>query len=321
MSYLTLHHFKLPADTFSLCHKTGDLEKVSITVNGAIANKSFASIIGPRGVGKSSAVAGALPTNAQVVLPLTLDRERLRIGAIEDAIVYDLSSESPKRSAEARTRQIRPILGEAAKKGPVVLVIEEAHRMHSSTIRALKSLAELKWMGRGPLLSIVLIGQKDPLAMPSMEEVALRANKGRLVMAGLSGAEAMAYIRATVGGVWSDEAITAIATSKMARNFLDLQDALIMAMDQALAEGRKNVELSDVFHATGVGLKEMLEKAGIAQAEIARSIGKSASETHRIITGERENPEAKERIRRLLEERAGKGKAASAEPARKVANG
>ena len=38
-------------------------------------------------------------------------------------------------------------------------------------IRALKSLNELKWMGRGPLLSIILMGQKDPLALPSMEEV------------------------------------------------------------------------------------------------------------------------------------------------------
>lgn len=320
MSYLTLHHFNLPEDTFFKAFNSRDTENVGIALKGAINNKGIASVIGPRGVGKSSAVAAALPGHAKIVTPLAPDRERLRIGAVLDAIIYDLSKESPKQSAEARTRQVRPILGEAGREGPVVLVIEESHRIHHSTLRALKSLSELKWMGRGPLLSIVLIGQKDPLALPSLEEVELRAKKGRVVMAGLSEAEATDYIKSTVGAAWEPDAVAAVAATKAARNYLDLQDALIAAMDQALAEGRKRVELSDVFHATGEGLKEMLRQSGLSLAEVGKAVGKSKSEVSRIVDGERENPEAKARIQKLLAERAGKP-AQAEEPARQVANG
>lgn len=306
MSYLTLHNFGLPTNAFSGQHQTNDLDKVAISIKGAIENRSFASIIGPRGVGKSKSVAAALPKNAQIVLPLSPDRERLRIGAIEDAIVWDLSDESPKRSAEARTRQVRRILGEASTKGPVVLIIEETHRLNSSTIRALKSLSELKWMGRGPLLSIILIGQKDPLAMPAMEEVALRARNGRIVMAGLSEAEATRYIKDTVGKVWSEEAISAVAATPTARNYLELQEALIASMDQALAEGRKRVELADAFEAVGAGLKEMVEKSGLSLSDIGKVVKKDKSTVSRVISGERQDTEVKNAIRDLVAMHGGK---------------
>ena len=195
MSYLTLKQFGFSKNPFAQASATlqsTDLENVCAAAQTAVDERAILSLVGPRGAGKSSAVAAALPPNAQVVQPLTADRERMRIGAIEDAIVYDLGSDKPRRSAEARARQIRPILGDAGKRGPVVLILEESHRLHHATLRALKSLHELKWAGRGPLFTIVLIGQRDPLAVPALEEVALRAKSVRL--AGLSEAEAAAYI-------------------------------------------------------------------------------------------------------------------------------
>jgi len=336
MSYLTLHHFGLPQNVFARTLDTVDQGNVAVNVKGAIQNNNYAVVTGPRGAGKSSAVAAAIASlqtelaeqakgksakpQIQLIEPLTLDRERMRINAIVDSIIYDLSNESLKATAEARIRQIRPILGEAAGKGPVVLKLEEAHRLHHSTIRALKSLMELKWLGRGPLLSIILVGQKDPTTHPTMEEVGKRAKDGRIRMAGLSEAEAAAYIQGTVGSVWTEEAVAAIAATPAARNYLDLQEALIAAMDQALAEGRKIVELSDVFEATGAGLAEMAKKLNVPLSDIGKAIGKSPSQALRIMTGEREDLDAKARIQAMLAKRA-KGGEPAEEPAQKVANG
>jgi type II secretory pathway predicted ATPase ExeA len=314
MSYLTLKQFDFSKNPFPSARLDSvDLDNVKTCVEMALEEKGLLSIIGPRGAGKSKSIALALPPNAQIVQPLTADRERMRIGAIEDSIVYDLSKDAPRRSAEARSRQIRPILGEAAQRGPVVLIIEEAHRLHHQTLRALKSLHELKWLGRGPLLTILLIGQKDPLALPSLEEVAKRCN--RVKMSGLSEREATSYIEGTVGRVWTQEAASALAANQAARNYLDLQEAIFGAMDQALSEGRKTVELSDVYHATGGGLKEMAEQLGVTLKEIGNAIGKDKRQAQRIMSGERNDPEARERIKALLDNKrlGGKGEA---EPAR-----
>jgi type II secretory pathway predicted ATPase ExeA len=319
MSYLTLKQFGFSKVPFSRTRLDSvDLDNVKTCVEMALAEKGLLSIIGPRGAGKSKSIALALPENAQIVQPLTADRERMRIGAIEDSIVYDLSKDAPRRSAEARSRQIRPIIGEAAQRGPVVLIIEEAHRLHHQTLRALKSLHELKWLGRGPLFTILLIGQKDPLALPVLEEVAKRCN--RVTMSGLSEAEAAGYIQGTVGRVWTQEATAALARDKASRNYLDLQEAIIGAMDQALSEGRKNVELSDVYHATGGGLKEMAEALGVTQSEIGKAIGKDKSTVNRIMSGERHDPDAKERIKALLDSKrlGGKGEAELASEQRRA---
>jgi len=325
MSYLTLKHFGFAKNPFAQANanlQSTDLENVCTALAMAIDERGILSIVGQRGAGKSTSIATALPPNAQVVQPLTADRERMRIGAIEDSIIYDLSSDKPRRSAEARTRQVRPILGDAGKRGPVVLLLEESHRLHHQTLRALKSLHELKWAGRGPLLTIVLIGQRDPLAVPSLEEVAMRTKSVRL--AGLSETEATAYIANTVGRVWEESAITALVADPAARNYLDLQEALIASMDQALAEGRKRVQLSDVYHATGAGLKAMAEQVGLSQAEIGKAIGKDKSTVNRVMSGERRDPDTKARIAALLEEKAaeqGKEPQADKQPAKRAAGG
>jgi type II secretory pathway predicted ATPase ExeA len=303
MSYLTLKQFGFSRSPFAAARfQSTDVENVATAVQMAIDERGLLAIIGPRGAGKSSAITAALPANAQIVQPLTADRERMRIGAIEDSIVYDLSKDSPRRSAEARSRQIRPILGEAAQRGPVILLLEEAHRLHHQTLRALKSLHELKWLGRGPLLTIVMIGQKDPLALPSLEEVAKRTKTIKL--GGLSETEAHSYIQGTVGQVWDETAIAALAADQAARNYLDLQEALIASMDQALAEGRRQVRLSDVYQATCAGLKSMAEQLGVPLKEIGQAIGKDKSQTSRIMSGQRDDPAARERIKQLLDNKA-----------------
>lgn len=310
MSYLTLKHFGLPATTFKVSLKTSDTENIAIHLEGAIANHNIANIVGTRGKGKTSAVFGLLTDlkidkkPVLIAQPLSPDKERMRIGSIEQALVRDLSKESPKRSAEARISQIRRILGDVSGTHEVVLVIEESHLIHHATLRSIKSLMELRWAGRGPLLTVILLGQRNPLSLPSLEEIAKPPRSNLLIMHGLSEAEATAYIHSTVGRVWEETAIAALAADQVARNYLDLQEALIASMDQALAEGRKQVKLSDVFHATGAGMKAMAEQVGLSQAEIGKAIGKDKSQVNRIMSGERSDPDAKARIQALLDQKA-----------------
>ncbi len=68
---------------------------------------------------------------------------------------------SPKRSPEARFRQIHRALQESAKAGNKhVLIIEEAHGMPIPTLKHLKRFYELK-NGFERLLGIILIGQTE----------------------------------------------------------------------------------------------------------------------------------------------------------------
>jgi type II secretory pathway predicted ATPase ExeA len=320
MSYLTLKQFGLPLNALAVHLETADLDNVSTHVEGCVLNKNIANIVGYRGAGKTTSVRKAVEAlNAakpkkpiKIVKPISLDKERMRIGSILEAFFHDLSDESPKRSAEARMAQLRRILGTKAAEFDIVLVIEESHRFHASTLRSLKGLMELEWMGRGPLLSIVLIGQHDPLTVPSLAEIAKPPRSNLLVMGGLSEAEARGYIAATVGRVWTQDAIGALVATQAARNYLDLQEAVVVAMDQALSEGRKTVELSDVYHAAGGGLKEMAEQLGVSQGEIGKAIGKDKSTVNRIMSGERNDPEAKQRIKALLDHKRGVGGAGEA---------
>ena len=288
MSYLTLHHFGLPENTFNKHLATTDLANVGIVIKGALANRGICSIVGPSCVGKTDAVAAALPKNVQRVEPQQSDKERMRIGTVEDELVCTLSNEVPKRSASFRSRQLRPILGEAAKNGPVVLVIEESHRLHYTTLLSLKTIHELQWTGRRGLLTIILIGERDPLAVPALRPLALRTES--LVMTGPTVAEATAYIQGTVGKAWDDLAIAAAASAEFARNYLDLKRGLVSCMKQALAEGRKQVQVSDVYHATGAGLKEFLEIHNISQGQAAKTIGMDKSSFSRFLSGERPFP-------------------------------
>jgi type II secretory pathway predicted ATPase ExeA len=297
-----------------ITYASADLARVRTTTEMTIADRALTVIAGPRGVGKTHAVTAALPNGAQIVRVLAPDKERLRVGAIEDAMIYDLApSESPKRSKEGRARQVRRILGEAAQRGPVVVVIEEAHALHSATLRSLKRLRELAWMGKSPLFSCLLIGQRDMLSGAGLDELKLRSDV--IWCSGLSAAEAEDYARNTVGRVFEDDAVTAVANAQAARNYLELQAALVAAMGHAAAEGRRVVQLHDVYQAIGAGLRELAKALGVTQAEIARQTGLSPTQVTRVLSNEREQPEHRAAIADVLERYRPGAKAAAAEPA------
>ncbi|GAB6043326.1 AAA family ATPase [Endothiovibrio diazotrophicus] len=295
-------------------HETADATRISDLIDEAVKTNAMVAICGARGTGKTWAVHAAIPANAHVVTVERLDKEKVHMGDIATAIIEDLApDESMGRSAEVRDRKLRRIIGTAAKTAKVVLVIEEAHKVHHSTLRALKRLRELTWMGQSQLLSIILVGQSNPFDKPSMEEVAKRSDA--LLLEGLTADEATTYIERHAGHVFHPDAIHALAETPKARNWLDLQEAVDHCLAAAMAGGRDTVTLVDVATATGGGLRAMLDSTGISQAAAAAELKISTTDLSRHLNGERDNPETQRRITEFLMEKMGGGN----HPARKVA--
>jgi len=147
------------------CYVTSETRWVEQRLHQIIDGKGFAALVGPTGAGKSTLMdrITATKNNLAVAKPRMCDTEALHAGAIYDALIYDFTKETPKRSREARARQMIRALEAKQEAGEhALLMVEEAHRLHGSTPRALKSFYDEKLQGRR-LLSIVLVGQ-EPLA-------------------------------------------------------------------------------------------------------------------------------------------------------------
>ena len=238
--------FNLPAGFFldGMMMLTGDAGRIYQTVDSVVRGRMMTSIVGPRGVGKTAAVRSSLRQRLDagavaLVEPLRLTRDRMHMGDIESAIVRDLSDEPPRRSGEARSHQVRRILGEAGRDGrAILLLIDDAHVLHHSTLRSLKRLMELSWAGRAPLLSVLLVGQQDRAA--AVPEVGLRTET--VTLAGLSRNEITGFLRHynddpdSEAQVFSNDFIEVVASHPRAGNWLDLR----RLVDEALAEARAN---------------------------------------------------------------------------------
>lgn len=116
----------------------------------------------------------------------------LKIAAITEAILYTLDPAcKPKRSPEARFRQLHQALRESARAGfSHVLIIEEAHSLPVPTLKHLKRLLELE-DGFKRLLSVILLGQqelRDKLSErnPAVREVVQRCELVQLEPLGVS---------------------------------------------------------------------------------------------------------------------------------------
>lgn len=251
MRHIHRQQVGLPADPWAaLGHQpTADAARVALAVRAAVEARAFVGLLGPRGAGKTRALRAALAAHdgVRVVEPLRLTRERLHMGDIETALVRDLSDEPPRRSGEARSHQVRRVLGAASRSARVVLVIDDAHCLHGQTVRALKRLRELAWMGRAPLLGVVLVGQRDAAAR--VPEVGLRADA--LWLAGLAVPEAASAIRAVVRQAGTPplldaDALAALATDRRARNWLDLSALLDECWARIVATGTRPLGRGDV---------------------------------------------------------------------------
>jgi len=157
----------------------GDIEKMEdVYLNGDMRftveficqtakQGGMVALIGESGSGKTTlrrfAIDKMKSENAKVkiIQCKTIDKTRLTVGAICDSIILDVSSETPKKSLEAKARQVERILTNSGRIGfSHLLIIEEAHDLSVTVLKYLKRFWELE-DGLKKLLSILLIGQTE----------------------------------------------------------------------------------------------------------------------------------------------------------------
>lgn len=286
--YETLIEFGYKSDPFrGVRIKTTDAARVAKALRMAVESRGMLSVVSGTGAGKSEAVNSSLAdVEAVVVRLVTADCERVTVADIERALVCSLSNEEPRRSREVRAIQVRALLGCVSKEKDVVLVLEEAHRMHHQTLRSLKTLREMSWQGRSPLFTAILVGQFDPLARPSLREVSLRS--GAIRLKGLARCEVEDFIGRTVGSNFDGGAVDAVLRLPESRNFLELEEVLITLMSHALSTGRKRVEVIDVYEQFQGGLNELVDRLNINTTEVAKRAGVSKTVISMIKNGKAE---------------------------------
>ncbi len=193
----------------------------------AARHGGFLAVIGEVGSGKSvmrRKVVEQLKKDGDVIVifPLMIDKHRVNAASICDAIVMDLSEQRPRMKLEDKTRQVHKLLLERAKQGfRAVLIIEEAHDLHTRTLKYLKRFYELE-DGYRKLLGIILVGQvelKDIFSEQAhieMREVIRRIQTAEIK--GLNGnirdylALKFKRIGAKVDDIFSEDAFTALST-------------------------------------------------------------------------------------------------------------
>lgn len=196
LSGRTLQHFKLFRDPFkddiqgprdiymSTDHRF--LQEMMLDTSRV---GGFTAIIGDVGSGKSvtrKAVCHRLADeDIQIIYPIILDKARITPSSILDAVIMDISDEHPRRSLEQKSRQAFELLKVRRQSNlRQVLIIEEAHRLTITALKALKQLYEFE-DGFTRLVGIILIGQTELRGMldennPRIREVARRVTRANI---------------------------------------------------------------------------------------------------------------------------------------------
>lgn len=141
----------------------------------AALNQGFVALIGESGSGKTT-LREELEERIRVenkpvtiIKPFVMEMARTETtgkpmwaGQISEAIIHELApGETIRSSTQARNNQVKQLLAASQDAGyNNLLIIEEAHRLPTSTLRALKGFMELK-VGLRRLLGVVLIGQPE----------------------------------------------------------------------------------------------------------------------------------------------------------------
>jgi len=258
-------------------------------IKDCINEQQMCALVGISGSGKNtifdllySDYRKSLDDKHKFVFVENTNLERLTINNITDAIIYDLSSETPKRSMEARSRQVRRILGEASinRDEKVCVVIDSADRLSSQTVLALKNLHEKKYLGHGPLFSILLIGQPKLVSLlANRKEVFWRFMIMDLqykYSSWMNYKERIKYLERVFGQAITPEARERIATQT--RVPLEMEFFVNEKMEAAKTAGKKQID-AEVVELT---IKQRREALGLSKADLAKAAGIGKTTVHDI---------------------------------------
>jgi len=247
----------------------------------AIKRNQMLVIIGDKGMGKNilhQAACESLPDNIIHVNVRNYYKEKLDISSIINAAIYDLSNESPKRDLEARSRQFIRIIGAkfVGEKKLISILINEGHRIHSNTYRALKELRETTFNGISPLFSVIITGHPELLAkIESRKEVLWRCQTLQLNEAEgwMQIDQRIKYIKSVFKNAVTNEAAKRIAA--ICKIPLEINFYIERKMEEARRAGKKVIDgeviqpsIRELKEAMDFSLKEIADQAGIGKTTV-----------------------------------------------------
>lgn len=286
LSRSTLRHFNLAQRGH---YRSRSHEVLESEIQGAVDDRALCAVVGAFGSGKSTLVSGALRQAKDAGRPLNVvrvqdpNRENQKISHVMNAAIYDLSIDNPRRDAEARARQFIRIVGERVvrQRERVVIVVENAHRLHPRTLMAIKDSREMGFADTdGPLFSVLLVGQGRLREMLERQpEIGHRTTRVELTEeAGwMTHAERGAYIEAVYPGVVEPATVERLASTHTTPLALDA--AVSQAMRDAQRAGFDRVDERTV----SLALQDLVDVVDASYAEIARVAGMPKSTVHNVI--------------------------------------
>jgi len=259
-------------------------------INGVLTNQMVV-VPGDVGAGKSvlfQAAVDEMPT-VKFIYVRNFYKERCTISSVLNAIIFDLQNaegyfENPKKDLEARSRQITRLIGttvtDTDKPFSVSIVIEEAHRLHKNTLRALKELREAKFAGICPLFSVVLIGHPELSELVrARKEVLWRAlaieldeSEGWMILN-----DRVEFIMKVFGGAVTREAARTIAT--VCKTPLEIMKYVYDRMKDARKAGYKVIDsdivkptLNELFIASNLTYDAIAKEANLAKSTVYAAV-------------------------------------------------
>lgn len=288
----TLRHFGVdPKGVYR-----GNMHELYVSdIKDAMYENKMIALIGSFGSGKSTIfdfVEQDFSHNAgyRFVHVMNTNKEKLSINNITDAIIYDLSKESPNRSMEARTRQVTRIMGELHVNRGIKLcvVIENAHRLHANTLMAIKDLRESKYLGRHPLFSVALVGQGGLRnKLEKWEEVNWRTlildlERGEW----MNYQERVNYLKAVYGPAITPDARERIALQTGTP--LQMEFYLNEKMDEAMRAGKSTIDGEVIAPSLYERAQALKNQYGLSQRKLADLSGMPPSTLNDHLLGKTE---------------------------------
>jgi len=270
---------------------------------GALNDGLFIALIGGPGTGKKTLirhVMDQLPDNHEKIYVQVLDDTRITISQIMGLMINKLSydSENPRRDAYAKKVQLARLLGKVTNANrKVSVIIEQAQHLHHATMRALKELRELSFLGQTEMFGVLLSGHK-PLkgSLMGLNDVSKRIEieelseeQGWMTLSGR-----MEYLKGRFG-----DALTANMRKQVAlknKSPLEIDSAVYSKMKEVYLRGDETFKESDFM----LDLKEMVEAHGLSYQKIAEVAGYKKSTISQVINDKYDNPETIEKVKATI---------------------
>ncbi len=279
--------------------------RVAASISGAMADGLMLALIGGPGSGKKTLLRYCMqrqPERDINVYIQVMDDTRIRIAQIIAQMITDISdgAEKPRRDAYGKKGQLARLLYFATEAGRGVhLIIEQGQHLHHATIRAIKELHELSFLGKTEMFSVVMSGHRKLRGtLLGMKDVAQRVELEELSEDnGWMGASGRAdYLRGRFGDLLNETMRENIAS--YCRTPLQMDSLVYGKMKDVYLRGDNAFKESDFL----LDLKGAVEKNGIKYPDICRVSGYQKSTVSQVLNGNYDRPETVDRVREAIEE-------------------